>query len=1158
MKWIEFVKDFAKKNNIKYGKALKEAKGAWAKHKESSPEHKNKSTKPKKKATKEKKSKGIKMTIKEKAKKKNVEFALEKDEAVQKTLKKRRAKETLVEAISKEKTQNELLLEAREKGFPAGELANTEAKKQLALQKIKIGELKADADVPIGGAFDESALKGVRKTQLAKFKKLKLKVEKDMKEGTTNNKEYNTLITLARHLAGKSTTNAYAKLVKKLEKQVKSKGYEKATRTQMRQTQKSKLLEGKLMKASLQDKSREQKQALNKVYENRVNQLKRLGASQEEAEKIAKEETRSIKEQQDLERELQLAKFRKGMKANTPTGGLDYNQFVTKLSKDKGITFAQATTLAKSQNLFVKYKISAVKAAAPSTPSASTALPVIPPTLPPTLAVRSQYLTKDGKIKAQSQKMIDKQFAKYSGLDPNNKNSVWNVGGKKLSKALAKGDLEAINRYKDLGQLTPAQTKLFQTLSETLKSENFDIVFPAKGKGKATTTTPTTPPPTPPTTPKSTSTIDFIKKLIGNKQLDAQAKFDRLSDFKSNTDFTGDAGGEAIVIQALQDLDNDIAGSASGQGLTGGFMDVFSQRHLEHDGDEELLGGSRSKDGVSGLGAKLAKKYLPSSKNSLRDIGKKFSNALIRRARQHQLPVNLIMRGVGKLKGRNVKKQNSIDAEDTHLLNMSMDSYTKPNERKNVDGFTYVPKASNDEHAVWINDALKKVVVAYRGSLTQDDWLKTDKHIFKGDIEGSERYKREDKWTEGLVNVVPKGYEIEFTGHSLGGTLAYSLGHAHKQRAVLFNAGVGVDFAKKHGNDNTKSYHAEGDPVSVMGVGAFKDNKIVKNSAGNSITAHLTNSFLPPSKGGMAYGEFPEDHTQQQIASLENKEKIDAEPPADTNMPPEENVNPSHYGDLGDFTDGGQKDVENMTQRDIDTYTGVWGGGLGFDKIAKNKIQDINSSMNIYKGIYSPASIHKELGGAFTLDKYHNLKKKHDEKYKSVVDKVENLHSFKKRTKGVMREIVDTHLKHFNTNLKHMKNDIGDKIPEYLDQHLNNTLSHDKRRLTDLHIHGIKKSGGSFNISNVSNFIHKDNHHEQHKKINIDDDNVGHERMRKIINGIGKKIVDKIKGGGLTSRDHLKILSVSGKHLNKLEQDPHFAHFVVKNAPLKLLSLKTI
>ena len=39
MKWVEFVKKFAKDNNIKYGEALKKAKDAWKKHKETSPEH---------------------------------------------------------------------------------------------------------------------------------------------------------------------------------------------------------------------------------------------------------------------------------------------------------------------------------------------------------------------------------------------------------------------------------------------------------------------------------------------------------------------------------------------------------------------------------------------------------------------------------------------------------------------------------------------------------------------------------------------------------------------------------------------------------------------------------------------------------------------------------------------------------------------------------------------------------------------------------------------------------------------------------------------------------------------------------------------------------------------------------------------------------------
>ena len=33
MKWVEFVKQYAKKHNLKYGEALKKAKGDWAEHK---------------------------------------------------------------------------------------------------------------------------------------------------------------------------------------------------------------------------------------------------------------------------------------------------------------------------------------------------------------------------------------------------------------------------------------------------------------------------------------------------------------------------------------------------------------------------------------------------------------------------------------------------------------------------------------------------------------------------------------------------------------------------------------------------------------------------------------------------------------------------------------------------------------------------------------------------------------------------------------------------------------------------------------------------------------------------------------------------------------------------------------------------------------------
>ena len=177
MKWVEFVKDYAKKNNIKYGEALKKAKDGWKKHKAESHEHTSKKTKPKKKAKKSKskthkmpngdihtgakhtknsklvsKAPNLQMKISQ-AKKKNVEFALVKDQLTQESLKKRKAKEELEEALSKEKGLTELILEARAKGFSAAE-APQEARKLAARQKIKFSELKSDAGVPIGGGFD--------------------------------------------------------------------------------------------------------------------------------------------------------------------------------------------------------------------------------------------------------------------------------------------------------------------------------------------------------------------------------------------------------------------------------------------------------------------------------------------------------------------------------------------------------------------------------------------------------------------------------------------------------------------------------------------------------------------------------------------------------------------------------------------------------------------------------------------------------------------------------------------------------------------------------------------------------------------------------------------------------------------------------------------
>lgn len=58
MNWIDFVKDFAKKNNMKYNEALKspKLKDAWAKHKKSH-DKKDKKKEPKKKMEDKKKQK---------------------------------------------------------------------------------------------------------------------------------------------------------------------------------------------------------------------------------------------------------------------------------------------------------------------------------------------------------------------------------------------------------------------------------------------------------------------------------------------------------------------------------------------------------------------------------------------------------------------------------------------------------------------------------------------------------------------------------------------------------------------------------------------------------------------------------------------------------------------------------------------------------------------------------------------------------------------------------------------------------------------------------------------------------------------------------------------------------------------------------------------
>ena len=1215
MKWVEFVKDYAKKNNIKYGEALKKAKDAWAKHKESSPEHSAKKTKPKKKATKAKKKKSpkakkgksnVKMTITAKDEReeqalKNLEFALEKDAEVQRSLTKRKAKEDLLDAQTTAKTYTEFLVELRGQGVSAAE-APTLAKRKVAEQKLKTDTLKQTAGVPIGGAFDPNVLKGVQKTKLNKYKKLKVKVEKDIKEGLVKNREFNSLIALAKHLAGTSKTNQYAKLVKKLEKQINSKAYNKLTRTQLKQAQKEDIKQNKLARAAVQDKGRRDKATIDKIFENRKKQLIRLGASEVEAENLAREEGRAYKEQQDLQKQLQIEKFRKTGRGNIATGGLTYSQFVEKTAKDKGISFNLAQTQVKNKNLYQKYQIQAVRSGAAPIVGSTTALPVIP-TLPTgAIGKSSKYITKKGQLSKKYSSAVETLITKY-GVSNATKNTNSNEGMYRIHKTRGKidADLRKLREYSNIDVLDPVTKARLSEL--TIQLQDYDdngldthrriLQAQKKGKGKAAAK-PAVPKQSKmlkealktaskPLTKKGTlggKTVnikfnppkdakDFIDDLLSNDALTDEDKFQQLDQMIEETEKElKEKAAVSITKEELQngfdeiqffknvrdDLDEDLEGA----GLVGGSMLQFSQDDLEHDGgdgeeEEDLEGGA--------------------FKDTVRDIGKKFKSGLVRKLKQVPEPINVVMRGVGAIKGRKVVKQNAIDAVDKHLLKMTIASYAPKEDRRAVDGFTYNASSSNDEHAVYVNEATKKIVVAYRGSRTQEDWLVSDKYIAKGKLEDSPRFKRELKFTEGLLDVIPKDYTVDFTGSSLGGTLAYTLGHATKQRAVVFNPGVGIDGAKKHGDDNTKFYHAEGDPISVMGVGAFKDSRMVRNSAGNFAVAHSTSVFQTPKEGGFSLGNHEDEHPlepnsqteqsqlERKVASLEadkqalaKEDKPSAKAPVsyepDGSTPA---ANPAHYGDLGDFTPYGQKDIRNMTQRDLDTYgINIKGDPIGgsFKKIATNKINKMTTDLSDFEKMYSPNNINSVLGGAFNVETYTKFKDNHDEKLDKLEKQVAVLGNYRKRVDKSMKGVVDTHHRHLAERLNYIKKHNSPMIQKHLEDSLGTRLNHDNRRLTNLQIHGTRAVGGAlYNNIVKKNYVEDNRHHKQLFKqmpyANIDKD--GHARMGKVMSSIGDKIGDKLKKGQpITNREHIKIKRETGMSLNKIKMNPHYSHYVGK------------
>lgn len=1174
MKWVEFVKKFAKDNNIKYGEALKKAKDAWKKHKEASPEHKAKpksKAKPKVKKPRKAPKQNMKMVVSKKAS--NLAEKLNRDYAQQQSLDKRKEMEDYINLMGQRKKKADRVAEYTSLGMSAEDAEKKAQEDQLTLEG-KIAQAK-----PLGGAFlDEKQLKGARKTIIARYKKFKKKVVDELDAGNPMPVDIETLKALAKNLAGTSKTNQYAKFLKSLEKRTTTKKHErnikkavkqevKKTKAQMKEESRQANLQLKIAKDTGQQSARNYATAQRDLMEKRQEQLIRLGATPEEASRIAAEEQRGQKEQQDILNKIQIAKVRKGMASKLPTGGLSYAQFVSKLAKDKNVDYNTASTMAKQGNLFSKYQLNQISTLSPNQLgiSSNTALPILPSnTIPASLVGRSKYINKDGSLNRKYVNMIasvDQQLqGKTSpaqliaaGLNTRGKISKMVVKLNQLA-AIPVLDAEAqadLLNYANL--VSQFQATGFDTYKASLSSAISKAKSPARRTGRsggAPAPLPPTPaPPLPPTSPTRwqdayTSAVDVAGDIWTAKNVESlkndvnrakskQALYDKWSRFRDGEEerlakqTVGTARYDKNLARlnfyndAVDDLDDEIG---SGAGFVGGHFDHYTIDDVEDDSGGALV--DWAKDKVH-----------------------KYKTALGRKLEQLPTTHGIAIRGIGKVLGRHARKQDKIDDENQVHFDAALDMWNDVAKRQNHYGFEHVLADSDAEHSVYVNEAIKKVILSYRGSATKEDWVVSDKAIAKGNFQQDERYKREAQWTKKMMAKY-KGYKIEMTGFSLGGSLALHMAHIFKVPYVSFNAGVGADYkklGKEMGQNEGKYYHTEGDGVSALGLGQFKDSIMIRNKTGNMASAHSRNSYTKYS--------YDKDQQQKSIEDEANEARLAALP---AQTPP---VEPTKLAIPPPPSQNVQVDTATepvFDRRDLDTLTDEWGGSI-FDDIKKilpstnsnienidKKVKNTQSLIESYGNKYAKPNL--DIEGGSVLKSYANYKDIHDRHLASIMSHLHHLQRHKAKEKDYHKaNALQKKITKLGAETKYLKLNYAPKIDGLLRKGLTDRLDHDNRYLKDLgggfvdDMRGYMRQAQSAKRTYDSYKYHSSNNRKAtHNDHNDNAHNILKHQLGKLFAWGGKKIYNKLTGGGLTSQDHKDIIQQTGLTAKQIVNHPHY------------------
>jgi predicted esterase YcpF (UPF0227 family) len=228
-----------------------------------------------------------------------------------------------------------------------------------------------------------------------------------------------------------------------------------------------------------------------------------------------------------------------------------------------------------------------------------------------------------------------------------------------------------------------------------------------------------------------------------------------------------------------------------------------------------------------------------------------------------------------KSTGYNTPVQESVDMEDIPLAvlsKISYDNYKTDNPKetqKMIDeyntGYNVVDDLTEGQYITAVNQEEKKVIVAFKGTdptLTNIADDVADLEIAIGLAETPilsyipSRFKTGENIYKQVKEQYPD-YEVNLTGHSLGGTIARYIGDRYNEKAVVFSAGatpLEPYIEKKLGTTPSKAKFYFTDTLDILSNTSKlteKNVRIVRTKENNKkyfTGSHNPSNYLPEIK----------------------------------------------------------------------------------------------------------------------------------------------------------------------------------------------------------------------------------------------------------------------------------------------------------------------